>query len=170
MIKTYKNFLENKFLDTFLNKLNNQVNSLDNVWTSSLGWNKNIIKTSAPILMYPIKNQGDIDYIANRYRKIKYNFRDLTICFYYWPKGSYIPFHHDDHPNYAAGSTIYLNKEWHVDWGGFYLWQDKKNKYHAEVPEYNKMILNNNQTNHGTSLVSHDALQARMTLQIFFLK
>ena len=170
MIKVYEKFLENKFLDKFLIKLDKQINSLDNVWTSSLGWDQKIIKSSSPVLMYPIKDQDDIDYIASRYRKIKYNFRDLTVCFYYWPKGSYIPFHCDSNPDYPAGSTLYLNKDWEPDWGGFYLWQDKKNKYHAEIPEYNKMILNDNFTNHGTSLVSNDALEPRMTLQIFFLK
>ena len=51
MIKVYKKFLEDKFLDKFLTKINKQINSLDNVWTSSLGWDQKIIKSSSPVLL-----------------------------------------------------------------------------------------------------------------------
>lgn len=170
MIKIYRSFLEDKFLNKLKIKLNEKMNNLNPIWTSNLGWDSKIVKSSSPILIHQIKDQEDINYICDRYKKIKYKFRDLTVCFYYWPKGSYIPFHNDNHPRYQSGSTIYLNKNWEPDWGGFYLWKDNDNKYHAELPEYNKMILNDCFTFHGTSLVSNDALEARMTLQIFFLK
>jgi Rps23 Pro-64 3,4-dihydroxylase Tpa1-like proline 4-hydroxylase len=170
MIRVYKNFLDVSFLKDLTNKLKNKINVLDPIWTTNLGWGKNIIKSSSIVLMHQIREQDKIDYIYSKYRKLNKNFNDISICFYVWTKGSYIPFHCDDHPNYVAGSTIYLNEQWHPDWGGLYLWRDKKNKYHAEVPEFNKMILNDSFVNHGTTLTSQDANELRLTLQIFLLK
>jgi Rps23 Pro-64 3,4-dihydroxylase Tpa1-like proline 4-hydroxylase len=170
MIKVYKNFLDETFLQEFTSDLKNKINTLDPAWTSNLGWNQNIIKSSSVVLMHQIKDQNIINTILKEYKKINKDIRDLTICFYVWTKGSYIPLHRDNHPNYTGGSTIYLNENWHPDWGGLYLWQDDNKKFHAEVPEFNQMILNDSFVNHGTTLISQDAQEFRLTLQVFFLK
>ena len=46
---------------------------------------------------------------------------------------------HDDNGRY--GCTIYLNKEWDINWGGIFIWYDGE-ELKALNPTYNMMVLN----------------------------
>jgi hypothetical protein len=60
-----------------------------------------------------------------------------------------------------------LNKGWHRDDGGLFLWEDENQQIHAEVPEFNKMVLNDDGTSHAVSMISNQSPQLRTTLQIW---
>lgn len=48
-------------------------------------------------------------------------YREAEVQLYVWHKNSGISMH-DDNGRY--GCTIYLNKEWDINWGGIFIWDD----------------------------------------------
>ena len=88
-----------------------------------------------------------------------------TYCQYYlWHAHSGISSHDD--PIYAFGATVYLNRNWNIDHGGVFMW-DEDGKTTAIAPEYNSMVLNDSKQMHRVTAVSPLALSARMTIQIW---
>jgi hypothetical protein len=88
-----------------------------------------------------------------------------TYCQYYlWNSYSGISSHDD--PIYAFGATIYLNRQWNIDHGGVFMW-DEDGKTTAITPEYNCMMLNNSKQMHRVTAVSPLAPSPRMTMQIW---
>jgi hypothetical protein len=83
-----------------------------------------------------------------------------------WGRGSFITAHPDG--NYSKAITIYLNKEWNHDQGGFFNWQDEvTGKWNVVSPTFNKAVINGGGVLHGISPVQSDF---RITLQIFVHK
>jgi hypothetical protein len=96
----------------------------------------------------------------------------LSSQFYIWQNNSAIS-NHNDH-GYGFGVTIYLNKEWDVDWGGIFLWNnedDQSEKYYkswkACCPKYRNMILNENLHDHLVTPVSPLSPSFRYTIQLW---
>jgi hypothetical protein len=166
MIIVKQNFLDEVFIDNFLQKLIIKSQKYKPIWKSNINWGKNIVKGSSLVLAYEL-NKIDLTYIKSKFVKLDKSFKDKEIIghFYIWTRGSQIPFHNDT--NYTHGCTIYLNKNWDIDWGGLYLWL-KDDKLNAEKPEFNKLIINTNNTRHGTSIINYNAPEERLTLQVFF--
>ncbi len=160
------NFLEVSFLDQLLGSIIKESQQYNPIWKSNINWGENIVKGSSLVLAYELKNI-DLKYIKQKFIELDNIFQSKEIVghFYVWTRGSQIPFHNDN--NYTHGCTLYLNKEWNIDWGGLYLWLDN-NKLHTEKPEFNKLIINTNNIRHGTSVVNYNAPEERITLQIFF--
>ena len=104
------------------------------------GWDHSIIQYSPPVLIWDIP--GDFleqnGVVLLKYDELKNADRFML---YFWPPGSYIPWHNDSHTK--GSGTIYLNKTWNRDWGGFLCWDRGNNEYDMMVPEYNTMALNN---------------------------
>ena len=87
---------------------------------------------------------------------------------YVWPRGSGISAHDDG--NKKFGATIYLNNDWQLDFGGLFVWQDKEsNELKVRVPEYNSMVLNNNEELHLVTPVAFNCPAMRHTVQIWGL-
>ena len=78
-------------------------------------------------------------------------------------RGSFIPWHNDE--KYALTGTIYLNQNWHKDFGGLFLYEDNL-EIKALIPEYNKGCFFVPPVNHTTTLTSINS-PLRETLQIF---
>ena len=70
---------------------------------------------------------------------------------YYWPVGSYIPWHNDGHARFTA--TVYCNRYWDRDWGGLFLYEEK-DKILAEVPEWNKLVVQTDKDWHSTTSIT----------------
>lgn len=95
------------------------------------------------------------------------------------PLESY-PWHTDVHSEYhdpdytgdnfdgTMGITIYLNKNWDQDWGGYFLYKDSKDATSGGFvqPVYNRAVFNNGKEYHavsGTGL----RCDVRLSIQIF---
>ena len=139
---------------------------------------KNLWKDSAPILAYDLNNPDLINQIGKELNDIYpleetlENDWDVSCILTFGMRGSFIPFHSDK--GYKLASTTYLNHDWELNWGGFFLYEDYDGIIHAEHPEYNKMIIlaaDNRKIkeplNHGTTITSQGA-KVRISLQIFF--
>jgi hypothetical protein len=90
---------------------------------------------------------------------------NIGIKHYIWDYRSGINWHHDDHTIWAA--TLYLNEEWKLDWGGFFLFKDENNSVQTMYPCYNCLVLNDNKIEHKVTAINKKTQPMRHTLQIF---
>ena len=98
---------------------------------------------------------------------------DLTVFMHVWPPGSQINWHHDA-PAEAnrLSSTIYLNKNWSWNWGGLFLYDDPDmaGKQGWLFPHRNSMTWFKPPLWHSTTMVTLDATEPRLSIQLFFTK
>jgi len=104
---------------------------------------------------------------------------NISTMFYIWQPYSGISKHTD--PGYSFAATIYLNEYWDVDWGGIFLYYNKKidweeseeeymtdhNNWKVVVPEFGTMVLNNDETLHMVTPLSPLSPEMRYTIQIW---
>jgi hypothetical protein len=69
-----------------------------------------------------------------------------------------------------SGISIYLNKTWDENWGGWFCWKDNDNDKTAHMicPEYNKAVLLSDDVLHSTTIVNTSVPEPRLSIQIFF--
>jgi hypothetical protein len=151
VIKVYKNFFDSdclKFIEESIEKSKNTANL-----RTSYAWNPAIIHQSAPVMIYDMQDVGILrEQMKIKLKKdIDVNFDAANFMIYYWPVGSYIPWHDDGHVNFTA--TLYCNKFWDRDWGGLFLY-DENNKILAEVPEWNKLVIQTDKEWHSTTSIT----------------
>ena len=91
-------------------------------------------------------------------------YAEAEVQLYVWHKNSGISMH-DDNGRY--GCTIYLNKEWDINWGGIFIWNDGE-ELKALNPTYNMMVLNAENEDHMVTTVSPYSDDFRYSLQIWF--
>jgi Rps23 Pro-64 3,4-dihydroxylase Tpa1-like proline 4-hydroxylase len=164
-IEIYENFLELDFIKILKIKIRSELTNP--VWRSSISWEEKIRKSSAPVLIYLLnKDKYIYDYFRNKYDNMLPHLKnkEMFIMYFLWPRLSFIAFHNDH--NHFFASTIYLNEDWHEDYGGLFLYKEK-NEIKAIVPKFNLAITNPKNIIHGTSLTTIDA-PFRETIQIFF--
>ena len=109
MITIKNNFLDEAFIDNFIQNIIKKSQEYKPIWKSNINWGKNIVKDSSLVLAYEI-NKEHLNYIKSKFVELDDKFKDKEIVghFYNWTRGSYIPMHNDS--NYEYGCTIYLNK------------------------------------------------------------
>ena len=104
---------------------------------------------------------------------------DISVMFYIWQPYSAISKHTD--PGYKFAATIYLNEIWDIDWGGTFLYYNKKidwehseeeymtdhNNWKVVVPEFGTMVLNTDETLHMVTPLSPLSPELRYTIQIW---
>ena len=164
MIIARKHFLPILLIDEVMHYVQNNVNSPK--WSTNLGWRKTIVEQGAQVSVLPLDNFKAV--VKKEYVKLNNDYRDfdLGVSFYVWQRGSHIPWHNDG--THSIGSTIYLNKYWDSNNGGLFLWKDTKdNCIKAEIPEFNKMVLNDDHTQHAVSVIAPSSPDLRLTLQVW---
>jgi len=132
----------------------------------SYNWPNYIIQDSTPVIIY---DMYDADILLNRLEEVMEIKNPVTFMIYYWPVGSYIPWHNDAHATWTA--TLYCNKIWDMDWGGLFLYKEE-DKILAEVPEWNKLIIQTDKAWHSTTPITKPYLhqphpELRTTIQMF---
>ena len=107
------------------------------------------------------------ELILNDIAKLLPPTSNLMIQHYLWMRNSGIAWHEDSHKKF--GATIYLNKEWHVNWGGIFLYavenRSPQDELKAVFPAHNTMIVNDLQEYHAVTPVNVKVV--RTTLQIW---
>jgi len=164
-----ENFINPEFIDNVLKE--NQELIYEDVWKSNLGWQYDIVSSTGLVLIRSLSNlQKEQLLLALRNARIisPDDQIELDALAYVWHKLSYIPWHSDkeynDEVRYAA--TLYLNRQWNDDWGGLFLYKKDK-KIFAEAPAFNKLVFNDNNYEHATSILSTQA-PCRYTIQLFW--
>ena len=88
---------------------------------------------------------------------------ELIFQYYIWQPQSGISWHTDEVSDRLFGATLYLNEEWHPDFGGWFIWKEN-NTYHTILPKKKFLIINNNYQHHCVTPVSTGF---RCTIQIW---
>jgi hypothetical protein len=171
MINIYSNFLSEdaiKKLDDKIEEiLHNSNPNVPNFTTSLTSWDKNVQNSSTPIIRYVFNKNDDtiFQFLKKEIEsKIPYYIDNMVIHFS--PKLSYIPWHNDNHV--IAALTIYLNKNWNVNWGGYFLYK-LNDEIKAIKPELNLGILQEGGEKglpHCVTTTNIDA-DLRISLQLF---
>ena len=113
MIKIYKDFFDSdclKYIEESIEKSKNTAN-LRTSYPSN-AWDQRIIHESAPVIIYDLY---DVDILLKPLKEVIDIKNHVNFMIYYWPTGSYIPWHNDDHVSFTA--TVYCNRVWDRDWG-----------------------------------------------------
>jgi hypothetical protein len=80
--------------------------------------------------------------------------------------GSYIPWHSDN--NHKGSLTIYLNQDWDIDTGGYFMFDHKDtNEIYAISPKKNAAIELSGIIKHTVSQTTKTS-EIRKTIQVFF--
>ena len=137
-------------------------------WYSNLSWQEDTVQQGNGIstLRIPGHFEEKLKQLYTDYNP-ELKGKKLLAEYCVGPGGSYVPWHYDD--NYGIkkiGSTIFLNKKWDRNEGGLYLYE-KNNNIYGEVPEFNKMILNDHTLYHALSMVATKAVQPSTVLQVW---
>ena len=155
-MKIIKNVLTKETLDK--TRLHLQKNIGAYKWSSSeILWNPGLrIGTTGSTL---VQETPELNKVLPEYE-------DININYHLWQRGSGISAHSDN--DYRFGATLYLNEEWHVNFGGLFVWQPKdEDTMRAIIPEENMLVINDNSETHMVTPVSMEATQYRVTLQIW---
>ncbi len=163
-MKLFKNVLQETTLKDVLEESKLSINK--NVWSSNRRlWTEELLANnqgtvSVKSVEGDLKNKilSDIDSIIPKTKNTYVNL-------YIWDVGSGISLHSDE--NYFFGSTIYLNKKWDLDNGGWFIWQSNDKSWKVIPPEYNSLILNDEKEAHTVTPISYSTSELRATLQIF---
>jgi hypothetical protein len=135
--------------------------------TNLTRWDKNIILDSNIVLINNITNNlklKTVDILNRNLKKLNKNKPD-GISFFYWTKGSYIPWHSDE--GYEMACTLYLNQNWDPNWGGFINIKTDEYNVSSIKPEYNNLVELQKNVFHSTTPTSLLA-DIRVTIQIFW--
>jgi hypothetical protein len=168
-MKIVKDFIDSGFIQQVLTENDNLI--YENVWRSSLGWQKEIVAPSGLVLIRSLSENQKITLtkalvekgLVESGQKI-----ELDAQAYLWHRLSYIPWHDDRHSDdeIRFAATLYLNSEWNDNWGGLFLYKIGE-EIRAEAPAYNKLVFNDQNFSHATSILSTDA-PLRHTVQLFW--
>jgi Rps23 Pro-64 3,4-dihydroxylase Tpa1-like proline 4-hydroxylase len=164
-MKIYKNVLSPFLIYSCLAELNSKID--ETCWFSSLSrWPKTIlvnvqgtclVSNCSPELS--LKLQEELINVLPSADKISFGF-------YVWQKNSGISLHNDE--GHKWGATLYLNKVWHLDYGGIFLWIDQQTQeLKAQCPEFNQLIVNTDAEQHMVTPVGFDIPSDRYTIQIW---
>jgi len=94
---------------------------------------------------------------------------DYFVFCHVWEKLSFIPWHNDQIKKKSREAiTIYLNPQWKEDWGGLFLYKENDTPHiKGFIPTFNTAIRNSGSLLHSVSIISPDAEEPRVSIQIF---
>lgn len=92
----------------------------------------------------------------------------ITYTFYRWGIGGQVVMHDD--ANYSFSATLYLNTDWHVDWGGYLIWFTNNKQEQVVKPKYNRLVIFDNEESHLVTPITQLAQTERLTVQIRGIK
>lgn len=112
-------------------------------------------------------------YFLEKFKHIEEfkNFHLKGINLHIWENGSGINWHNDNDTNglKRIGATIYLNKEWDLNYGGLFLYKkDGDDRWYK--PNYNECVWFKSPMDHAVSIISNNVPEPRLSVQLFFAK
>ena len=152
------------FLDVdLIHQINNYKDEIASkpVWRTSNDWIPTIRRstTPIPILELPDKFTSIIHkQLKETLGQTLWTSKDSASqsLLYLYPPGSYIGWHDDC--KYEFTSMLCINPVWNLNWGGLHLYEDIEGLgIRAEVPTFNRCLINAGGVPHGISIIAPDA-------------
>ena len=165
----YEDFFEEEIYVELISTAKHLLRQNINEFYTNAWWNPDIVKDSFPVLIHTIHKDSELFAKVREQieKKTKFFVQDHDVMIYYWTRFSYIPWHADQ--GYDGALTVYLNEEWHPDWGGYFLYEDNKQEIRAILPKRNFGLLQQGGIRHSTSPVNFDG-GMRISIQVFLNK
>lgn len=133
--------------------------------TNLSGWPSNVVGSSGAILLYEL--EGSLSSSVKRHLLpvvgLEYENYDWYMIYTLGSYLSFIPWHLDE--KHVRSMTIYLNKEWDRDWGGYFMYE-LENEIRAVKPTFNTGVLFTPPLPHTTTMPTINA-PLRLSLQVF---
>ena len=136
-------------------------------WYTNTSWSEGLMNYSGQVAILPLEK------FSAAFKEIFVNydnkFKDYEFYPQYceWHRGSYISWHNDS--EYKIGSTLYLNKTWHPEQGGIFLYAYDNNyeDIRCVVPKYNTFVINDENEWHHVTVLNYHSPEIRKTIQIW---
>jgi len=161
------NITKNVFSNELLEKLyaHTRVEGKQPTKTNFFGWDQKIIGTSNAIFAFRLETELKKAIAEELITKsiFKQVPKLWSANIHLMSRNSFIPWHGDDGHKFTC--TVYLNKEWHSDFGGYFMYQDGEDKK-ALAPEYNMAVSFIPPVEHTCTITALNA-PLRESLQIF---
>lgn len=183
-MKVIDNFLEKEMLEEIESYVQSQLDKP--VWIHGHSFYQEelknyIVESMAPYIAGVEDTFKDKikKYLLGKKILIKDPSEFIVLIYNAYPLSS-VGWHTDKHDEYehggkdylgckdVAGISIYLNKEWQSNWGGFFLLKDSKEDTQGKFfePIYNRAVINNGLDIHAVSAISNGA-KNRYSVQLF---
>jgi len=163
-MKFFENVLKEETLFIVNSELNNNMKKA--VWNSSrLVWQNTLTSNNSGAVLTKPVSEACKNKVVEDVKTFVPNTEKIFINMHIWDLGSGIALHDD--ASYKFASTLYLNSNWHPNYGGWFIWKDEKEKWNAFLPEHNNLVLNDNKQYHTVTPISPTSPELRLTLQIF---
>jgi len=164
-MKIIKNALEENSIFKIQTYLRNHIG--DFMWSSSeMLWSKGLkvgVVGSCLSTEMPLELR---DIVKPQLQNVLPPCDELVCNFHLWQRGSGIAAHTDS--DYKFGATLYLNDQWHVNYGGIFIWQPKgESEMKALIPSCNTLVLNDESEVHLVTPIAPDCTMYRITVQIW---
>jgi len=150
------------------------------VWNiNNFKWAEHLVCGSPPVLLHSLSNANnkelfqklcDWDVAKLPHTKELYENPNLNISkiIYLWTNGSYITWHGDE--KYLWASSLYLNKEWHPNWGGYFMHEENERTI-GIPPVPNRCVEQTEQVQHTVNEIRlGDTIPFRVSLQTFLME
>jgi len=154
-LTSYDNFLDIGLInqiETYMAKAHRRP-----IWKTSHFWMECVRRATSPIAILELPPTFST-HIHERLKKTSAWKADQVnnSMYYLYSPGGYVAWHPDH--TYEFASMIFLNKAWNLDWGGLHLYEDLNGLgIRAEVPTFNKCIINGGGIPHAVSALTPDA-------------
>jgi hypothetical protein len=165
-MKIYQNVLSEKTLDIIHDDI--EMRKYESCWSSGnlIIWDETITRNITGTVIFKKISDEISSIITEELKLIIPADRKLYLNYNLWYPNSGISWHNDG--GYKYGFTLYLNRNWDLNWGGLFMWEDySSNEYKMFPPEYNTLILNDNREYHAVSIISPTVNCYRLTIQGF---
>src|SRR5215475_8007582 len=167
-IEIFEDVLTSSFAE-FLFKI--AIGSLSNrksIVGNERNWGKGLTRewSKVSVQHYPeiIKNQILKELAGKGIVKDK----NYDVYCHIWEKLGFIPWHNDKVSSKAREAiTIYLNPQWEKNWGGIFLYREDETPHvKGFIPSFNTAIRNSGNLSHSVSIISPDAKEPRVSVQL----
>lgn len=137
-----------------------------NLKSVSETWEKSLIKNIKPPKKVEVYNYPPFENLKkltqhNKFYQLK--LKDIITTVHYMEKGTGINWHNDHKWNY--GATYYLNNRWNQNWGGEFMFMDKRNQGWIS-PIGNSLVIIKSPFKHKVNLVLSPIIP-RLSVQMF---
>lgn len=166
-MRVVSSFLPQNLINEIESYVDNSKKIKNKAWYNNTMWDDVIVKNSGLVAVLPLPNfSKEIQNIFTSFDE-KFIGYSITLQYYEWHRGSYIPWHNDGNHDY--GATIYLNEDWDIEDGGIFMYYENNNQEDIKciAPKYNTLVVNDNHEFHHVSLINYHAKEVRKTLQIW---
>jgi Rps23 Pro-64 3,4-dihydroxylase Tpa1-like proline 4-hydroxylase len=169
-MKIFKNFLSEEIFKICYKDLVTKL--------MSESWSYTAVKWAEPRVLNGVTGSVLSSTVSEEVYKLLYDkfssaldiskFNNIRMEYYIWQPNSGLALHND--AVYGMASTIYLNENWNVDYGGIFMWKESENDdmFNAISPLKNMMILNDNHQYHMVTSISPLSPDLRSTIQVWF--